>query len=423
MNYRELLSRYKNGLTNEEEKQLIEEELEKYEALEEYLSECFDEKFDAIAKVSDTDEQVEETAKLKKSVNDKLRKVILTSVLIVVGLYIGIFYIGSGIIDLIYYDPTAVTQSEKKQFQFPDFYYDMQAYISLNMPGYSISSFTFQEPKGFGKYEVSYSLRDLFSDNTQRYFINLSRGNLTYAEDGIFSSENRFWLWRGYEKTKNTYPTDTAETAIEHRDKEIQRKSEETLRYLKELNSLSYLSLNIAFQKDLTMKEFYDMVEKYPSLDFKWVGVRTVEPGTQWNENQPMHLIGFNPNFNDEPSTTNHPDPQKYPLFNLVDFFDTLKTSNKDYSELISEAYGIHFRSRLEYLRNREEFVDIFDYNSYKTDFYEDSLSYIDEHGVKTYGVLVYGTAKDLSESIKDIPYDSLYINKVLPAKPNLYDR
>lgn len=420
MNYRELLSRYKKGLANEEEKQLVEEALEKYEALEEYLSKRYEEEFDDIVKASDTDEQVEETNKLKKSVNDRLRKVILTSVLIVVGLYIGIFYIGSGIVDLIYYDPTAVTQSEKEEFSFSDFYYDMQAYISLNMPGYSISSFTFQEPKGFGNYEVSYSLRDLFSENTQRYFINLSRGNLTYAEDGIFSAENRFWLWRGFEKIQNTFPTDT-ETAIEILDKENQRRSEETVRYLKDLNSLSYLSLNIVLQKDLTMKEFYDMVERYPSLDFKWAGVRTVEPGTQWSENQPMHLIGFNPNFNDEPSSTKHPDPQKYPLFNLVDFFDTLKTSNKDYSELISQAYGTHFKSRLAYLRDREEFVDIFDYNYYKTDFYDKALAYIDEHGVKTYGVLVFGTAKDLSESIKDIPYDSLYINKVLPAKPNLY--
>lgn len=421
MNYRELFNRYRKGLANEEEKQLVEEELEKYEALEEYLLERYEEEFEDITKSSDIDEQVEETNKLKKSVNDRLRKVILTSVLIVVVLYVGIFYIGSGIVDLIYYDPTAVTQSEKEKYQFPDFYYDMQAYISLNMPGYSISSFTFQDPKGFGSYEVSYSLRDLFSENTQRYFIDLSRGNLTYAENGIFSAENRFWIWRGFEKIQNTFPADTGEDVIKLRDKEILRRNEETVRYLNELNSLSYLSMSIVFQKDLTMKEIYDMVEKYPSLDFKWVGVRTVEPGTQWSENQPMHLVGFNPNFNDEPSTNRHPDPQKYPLFNLVDFFDTIKMSTKEYSELISEAYSTHFKSRLEYLKNREEFVGIFDYNNYKIDFYEDALAYIDEHGVKTYGVLVYGTAKDLSEHINEIPYDSLYINKVLPAKPNIY--
>lgn len=46
----------------------------------------------------------------------------------------------------------------------------------------------------------------------------------------------------------------------------------------------------------------------------------------------------------------------------------------------------------------------MFDYNYYKTDFYDDALKYIDEYGVKTYGVLVFGTAEDFLESIHDIP-------------------
>jgi hypothetical protein len=409
------------GSANEEEKLLVEEAIDKYEALEEYLSERYDEEFDDITKISNMEEHAEETTKLKKSVNNRLRKVIFTSVLIVIVLYIGIFYVGSGIVDLVYYDPTAVTQSEKQKHQFPDFYSDMQAYIGLNMPGYSISSFTFQEPKGFGNYEVSYSLWDLFSENKQRYFINLSRGNLTYAEDGIFNSENRFWIFNGFDKIQNVFPTDSGEDPIKYRDIEIQRINEETVRYLHELNSLSYLSMSIVFNKDLTMKEFYDMVEKYPSLDFKWVGIRTTEPGTRWSETQPMHLIGFNPNFNDEPSSYIRPDPKQYPYFNLMDFFDDLKLSKKDYPEIISEAYGVHFTSRLKYLRDREDFIDIFDYNSYKVDFYNSALAYIDEHGVKTYGVLVFGTAKDLLEHIDEIPYDSLYINKALPMKPNIY--
>lgn len=60
------------------------------------------------------------------------------------------------------------------------------------------------------------------------------------------------------------------------------------------------------------------MSNEHPSLDFKWVGIRTVEPGTEWSDTQPMHLIGFNPNFNDEPSSNRRPDPEKYPLFILT---------------------------------------------------------------------------------------------------------
>lgn len=421
MDYRELLNRYKKGLVNEEEKQLVEQEIEKYEALEEYISEIFDEEFKDITKLSSVEKHDEETTKLKKSVNDRLRKVVFTSVLIVVVLYIGIFYVLSGIVDLVYYDPTAVTQSEEQEYKSPDFYYDMQAYVSLNVPGYSSNSLTLQEPKGFGKYEVSYSLQNLFTKNHQRYFVNLSKGKLTYAIDGIFSVENRLGIWEGFEKVMYDFPEDANEDATTLRDKDVQRKNEETIRYLNELNPLSYISMSIVFSEDLNMEEFYHMSRECPSLDFKWVGIRTVDSGNQWNETQPMHLIGFNPNFNDEPSSNRRPDPEKYPIFYLLDFREDSILSKKDYPEAISEAYGIHFRSRLDYLRNREEFVEIFDYNYFKIDFYEDALAYIDEHGVKTYGVLVFGTAEEFLENIDNIPYNSLHINEVLPTKPNIY--
>jgi hypothetical protein len=72
-------------------------------------------------------------------------------------------------------------------------------------------------------------------------------------------------------------------------------------------------------------------------------------------------------------------------------------------------------------MKDREEFVEIFDYNSYKVDFYKHSLEYIEKNGVKTYGVLVYGTAEDFLNKIDNVPYDTLHINRVLPTKPNIY--
>lgn len=420
MNYKNLFNRYKEGKVNDEEKLLVEQEIEKYEAVEEFLTESIDEEICDGWKSSNSEHQ-EETKKLKKSVSKRLRNVVVTSVLIVIALYLVIFQVLSAVVDKVYYDPSATTQSEDQEYKSSDFCYDMQAYVSLNMPGYSSDSFTFQQPKGFGKYEVSYSLSDLFSDNEQRYFVNLSRGKLTYAIDGIFSRENRFDIWEGFEKIQYHFPNDTSEDVTTARDEDIERKNETTLQYLNELNPLSYVSMSIVFDEDLTMEEFYNMKQEHPSLDFKWVGVRTVEPGVQWSENQPMHLVGFNPNYNDEPSSSRRPDSEKYPLFYLMDFKDYSGLSDTDFPDKIYESYGIHFKSRLEYLKNREDFVSMFDYNKFKTDFYADALKYIDEHGVNTYGVMVFGTAKDFLESIDDIPYDSLHINEVLPTKPNIY--
>lgn len=419
MDYKSLFNRYKEGTASEEEKMLVEQELEKYKAIEEYLSDIMDDELSDFTKMGYTEPKDEETRKLKKNINKRLRKVITTSVLLVVLLYITIFYGISNIINKVYYEPTAYTQSEKGENSLPDFYYDMQAYISLNMPGYSIYSLIFQESKGFGNYELSYSLLDLFTNKDQRYFLNLSRGRLTSTLEGISSTKNRVGPRYGFESIEYNSASDTTVSII---DNLIKQRNEETFRYLTELNPLSYISMNITFDKDLTMEELYELIKETP-LEFKWVGVRTVEPGIKWSENQPMHLIGFNPSFYDEPITYQSPDSQKYPFFNLDmnDIFNKPSLSETELQEAIVKAYETHFRSRLQYLRNREEFIKIFDYNEYKIDFYDYSLKYINEHGVKTYGVLVYGTAEEFIEYMDKIPYYGLYINEVLPAKPNIY--
>lgn len=431
MNYKELLNRYKKGLVSEEEKQLVEEELEKQAAFEEYTSEIFDEELNDITQSPSMEIHNEETTKLKRSVNRRLRKVVRTSVLAIIALYFIVFFVISGIVDGLYYDPAAVSKPKEGGYQFPDFKYDMQAYISLNMPGYSMNSLTFEDSKGFGKYEVSYSMKNLFTESEQRYFVDISRGKLTTKMDGIFSTKNRFWLWEGFERIRNDFSKDEriqqdfsgdgSENAITFWDREILRKNKETMRYLNELNPLSYISMSIAFKEDLTMEDFYYMSKDYPTFDFKWVGIRTVEPGFHWSENQPMHLIGFNPNSNDEASSSQRPDFDKYPFFYLSDTWRFSKAEEKVDPKSISEIYETHFKSRLEYLRDRETFVGIFDYNYYKTDFYDEALKYIDENGIKTYGVLVHGTAAEFLQNIDNIPYDSIYINEVLPTKPNIY--
>lgn len=414
MNYKELLNRYKKGLVSEEEKQLIEEELEKQEAFEEYISqgfddELFDEELKNITKTSYVEIHDEETIKLKKSVNKRLRKVVISSVLTIIALCFVIFLVSS-IVDGVYYDPTATTQSDTTQLGKglrSDFYYDMQAYISLNIPGYSMSSFTSEKSKGFGKYEISYSMKNLFTKDEQRYFVNFSRGKSPYVMDGIFSREEMYGVWEGFKIGRGGTPEGL---------------NEKNISYLNELNPLSYISMSIVFDDDLTMEEFYNMSSQHESLNYKWVGVRTVYYGTEWSENQPMHFIGFNPNLKDVYPTPEGPNPEEYPFFYLEDIWDSQLYTNKGLTEAMPEAYETHFKSRLEYLKSREEFIKIFDYNEYKIDFYDNALEYIDENGVKTYGVLVYGTVSDFLDHLDEIPYAHFYINEALPMKANIYD-
>ena len=424
MKYKELLYRYKNGLVTEEERHLIEQDIEKQEALEEYISGTFDDEINHISGIASNKIHDEETTKIKRSVNNKLRKAVMKSVIVIALLYISIFYGVSGIINGIYYNPKSVTMSEKQEYKRPNIFYDMQAYVSLNKPGHSLGSFVTPEAKGFGKYETMYSMKDLFSKDEQIHFMNLSKGRLSYGIDGIFGPKNR-WLFEGFEKIQYDLSEDKNESEPGW-SREIERNNEETIRYLNELNPLSYISISIVFKEDLSMEEFYYMSnEEYPSLNFKWVGIRTVNPNSQISDPRygaaAIDLIGFNPNVNDEDPHNQRPNLTKYPLFYLSDARTdpTLsKLWKKDYPKAITEAYRMHYTSRLQYLRDRVEFIKLFDY---KTDFYDDALSYINENGVKTYGVMVYGTAEEFLKHIDEIQYDTIFINQVLPTKINIY--
>ncbi|MEY8292240.1 anti sigma factor C-terminal domain-containing protein [Carnobacteriaceae bacterium 52-44] len=418
MTFKDKLKRFKEGNVTKEERKYIEKELEKYESIEEYYSEeISNQLFDEELLNETVESEKNEIKDIQKVVNRRLGRVVLTSVLIVVLLYVGIFYGISKVVDYFYYDPTATTQRQKNITPPTDFYFDMEAYTSLNMPGYSISSQTSQTSTGFGTYDVAYSFSDLFNNTVQHHFIDISRGRLNHGYDGIFSIQNQMFDPRVFEKIHSPFPNNSSEEAIDLREEALDRNNETTLNYLEQLNNLSYISMNITFNEDLTMEEFHTMREKYPDLDFKWVGVRTTEPGTLWSDEASMYLIGFNPSINGDNSSSRRPNPELYPYFNLED----VKKESSISVEEFPKVYETHFQSRLSYLNNREKFVEVFEFDPDKIDFYTNALNYIENNGINTYGVLVYATAEDFLENINKLPYDTLYINDVLPTAPNIY--
>lgn len=418
MDFKEKLKRYNEGTATPEERLFVETELEKYESIEEYYAGDLMDQF--VSEDSfDEEKSNEQGAKnIQKVVNRRLRNVVLISVLVVVLLYLLVFYGISGIANRIGYNPGAISQPAEEYEQRTDFHYGMTAYVSLNMPGYALGDTASVLPEGFGKYELGYSLNNLFTNEQQLHLMNISRNRLTLAHEGIFNHSNRFGDFRGFNRIYFPFSDYEDEGARELVEDYMERNNDITLDYLNELNSLSYISMSIVFEEDLTMSEFHALRETYTDLDFKWVGIRTTEPGQRWAEDQPMSLVGFNPNFNDEPSFSSRPDPEAYPYFYLS---DVMTDEGAIPADEFPNYYEKHFTSRLQYLSEQEAFIELFDSYPNKVNFYKDALNYLDEEGIETYGVLVYGTAADLLESVEDLPYETLYIDEVLAAKPFIY--
>ncbi len=413
MNFKEIFKRYQEGNASPDEIEMIERELSKYEAIEEYYAENIPEKlFEREA------EEAEETESIQKVVNQRLRKVVLTAVLIVVGLYIAVFIVGSRIVDQFYYDPTTISQPVEEELlgQSEDYIYDMAASISLNEPGNYFVQLANPDSKGFGTYDLYYGVYDSFTEEVHDFTRTLTRNRFISAQDHNYYS---------YKNDKNAgfstiyYPMTgyEDEAALKLIDKQIEDQNETTLQSLEELAPSSYVSMNLVFGKDLSMAELLNLKEEYSNLNFDWVGVHVTEPGTRWKEDQPNWLIGFNPDPGDY-SLFFRPDPEEYPYFFLVDF---MMQSGSSTFEEVAEYHEEHFKSRLKYISERDEFVEFFEERSNKNEFYAHALDYVETNGIEIYGVLVYATAEDFLEVLEELPYDSIYINDVLPAKPYLY--
>lgn len=394
MNYKDLFHRYKNGLVSEEEKLIIEQEIEKYEAVEGFLSKSIDEEFDHDSDTSSYEFQ-EETNKLKKSVNNRLRKVVITSVLIVVAIYIGVFYVVSPLVDSLYYNPIKATVGKSDN----NISFDVYAISALNMPGMSPST-VFVDKQGFGTYNVMYSYRDVFTDEYYNVNQRIRRGKTESFHGDSMLNTNMFQDIR--------YP---------YEDSHVEDKKQSVINHLDELNPVSYVSLGITFHNDLTMEELYKLELEYPEIEFEWAGIRTDSSNEKNNE-----LIGIQL-MNSKGSTALLGDDkiiEQYPAFFILDWLVNPVGRKDENTALEAQAYEQHYVSLLRYLIDREDAVSVLEYRPEKNEFYKSALEYTEGHGVEAYGVLVFGEARDLIEIVDDEIIKGLDFNQALVSRRNI---
>ncbi|NBG87722.1 anti sigma factor C-terminal domain-containing protein [Isachenkonia alkalipeptolytica] len=421
MNFKEIFRRYQAGEATEEERKYIEEEMEKFEFMETYFSEqeFTEDVLKDQGKKEDPQEQNEDNSRgkdsveyqelknIQKLVNRRLGKVIIASVLAVVLLYLGIFYGVSSIVDRMHYDPTATNQIEDGDYPISDFTFDFAAYVSLNKPGYSVVGTLNEKSLGFGEYELQYLLIDNVTKERNYFQMRQIRDGKQNDFDSIYYLRD---FLGGFNVAVNpeSYNKDTQDAT-----------NERMIEHLEKLNPASFVSSYVTFHEDLSMEEIYEMSRAYSDIDIGWVGVRTYDP-EKAKPHQLNYLTGFTPDFRSELIGDYRPDWNEYPYFNIGDINPNNEPiSMEDYPEI----YETHYLSRLRYLRDRPEFVKIFDAGPEKTDYYEEAVEYIEENGVHSFGVLVYGEAEDLLDYFDGTSSNvkSLTIDQVLPSRPFIY--
>lgn len=391
MKYKELLERYKNGLASEEEKLIIEQDIEKYEAIEEYLSEIIDDEFTDLTELSELEKSKNETTKLKKSVNKRLNRVVLTSVALMLSLLLIVFFIISPLVDSLYYNPAKLTYGKSTA----DIEFDMSAVTELNMPGYTVGG-VYVEKHGFGTYEIEYNYLNLFSDEFYKVNSKIKRGEIYATQKDVF--DDNFIFFNIKRPHLENYTDELKERVLNH---------------LKKLNPVSYVSVGITFENDLTMEELHNLHSKYP-VEFVWAGIRTAAP-----DEEVMDIIGIQMSHNYSVYLDDGIE-EKYKAFSIMKWLVNPYGSNEEVMPLEAQAYEMHYKSLLQYVIDRKEAVDVIERRPWKDDFYKAALDYAEENGVKTYGVLAYAEAEDLIELIENEQIKLVEFNEAVVSKRNI---
>lgn len=392
MSFKDLLDKYKNGTASEEEKKLIEEELHKHEAIEEYLSESYDIGFERETLQENINS---ETTFVKRSVNKKLRKVILVSVAIVFLILFGTYYVVSPIVSSFYYNPSQKTVGKYNE----DLFYDLRVFTELNLPGYAITG-AGSENLGFGVHDIYFQRKNLFNGEAKDITAKIKRDTRIGTWQDFFAKD-----YLGFMDIRFSNPNP-------QKNQFIEKSNEEVISHIKKLNPVSYISSNVIFKKDLSVSEFEELRKKYSDkVSFKWAGVRTKSKDDPYS-----YLSGFNPNFNDGLVTGDSADKNKYPYLELVDYISD-EGNRKKFNGSFVEAYTKHFTSLLRYMNNRQKSVKVLDSSPVKAEYYKNALNYVEKNGINIYGVLIYSEAGELLEFINNENIESIEINNVLPSK------
>lgn len=374
MTFRELLEKYKNHTATPEERKQVEAELEKYNALTEYLLEQ-----DVDMEGEDLAGQQEELQKIDRSMKKRGRRIIAIAVVIACVVMGALTAFQPAISKVIWYDPTERSMQE--------FAYDIDCHMAvlteLTMPEVQMESVMITE-KGWGQYDLQVQQREwssgeyLWEDGTvTRGKIQLKSNVYQYSVINAFS--------RGTAEFGSSVMTESAEAKAA----------------LADLPEYMQMEAYVSLGKDWTMEELENFAAQQDGY-LGWVGVR-ISPEDQ----QLFPLMGFD--ASDSGYVFNNVD-EAYPFYEL--------SMHEDVS--LTEAWEKHFLALLQYSIDQGDFYARLNQSNDHGNACQMVQEYVTKNGVKTYGFLYYGTPAEMRKLLENEDVEGIYVTDYQLRVPGL---
>lgn len=382
MTYRELIEKYIEGTLSEEEKAKLEWEIERQEAIGEYLFEK-----DEIPELGDLlnedanaagENTVDENTNMKESepgkdefvkmINKSIHRAFrrLAIVVLAISVAIGAFvqFCLPELVSGFYYDPTKLVGDGDGWNQMS---LDMAVYTEMFLPA-NKRLFVNSTAKGYGTYDITVTQQVSYTGEFSNVSGEITRGKLKYYDENMLREPtgNCFsWFqadgWSEGKRLSEVLDEEAYTCASGNREQSI-----ETLKNLDEREYyVAYVSLDRVMDYT-SVKKLLDE-QGFGSLWYAakietWVGGNHI---TNIGFEYPAHLG----------SSSMEWDNEKYP-----DLFTEVGDKGREYSE---ETAQQHFVSMLRYMADQKEFTEMIGKDQWK---FDEMADYVEENGLEIYG-------------------------------------
>lgn len=399
MKYRELLDLYKKGELPEDEKTRVAEDIERQEAISEFLFENDDipelREASLEAEIPDDNSDFDEKKfqkMIKKSIRKAFLKLGVAVGVIVLALVLVVNTVMPNIVDAMYYDPTKTVGTTEQGNNTSQLSVDTMVYTELFTPGYFRNK-AYASHKGYGKYDV-----EIFQDFTINGQINnvygrIDKNTLTLFSDSVFKSP-----------AQNAFTPDNIKGVIGHGGTGAAGNQESALRKLGGLDESDYYVAYVTFDKVMSYDEFVAW-SKDSNIYPHWGAVCRKQDEKVYIADR---ILGFNYLAFGGNHTYNC---EKYPY---LDFGDVIKSVDTDGLKIASSpVMEKHMTSMLRYALDNEAFFEMAGcpISDSELMMYIES---IENYGLFTYGFVIVAQKGEILEISKTENVSYIYTSPLV---------
>ena len=379
MTYRELLNLYKNGELNAELENQVKTDIEKQEAISEYLFDNDDipELTDTVFELEQTDNTDAEEKNFQKMIKKSIRKAFIKLGVVVGAVILALILIANTalphIVDAFYYDPAKIVGTSENGVETNQLSLDTMVYTELFTPGYSRSN-VIVDREGYGEYDIQILQNFSYDQHFENVFGTVEKNKLTLYNDSIFKKP-----------TGNAFDTKAIENLTSTGGTGAAGDVASMLQQIASLDENDYYVAYVTLDKVMTYNEFLDWCNK-TGISPDWCAICEKTDAGYYAED----IIGFNYNASSIEMGYNK---EKYPNLNLFDITEDTESAMKT-----------HTTSLLRYMADSKDFCNLFDENT-SEEYLTRLADNIDKNGLNIYGFVVTAQIDTIMNICENTPY------------------